>query len=493
MEEKVIFKATRVIALFAFVATALFSCDLLLGNVQTDNPTNPDDDGSTDSGITLTATIPGVGGSSVFGSSAMTNADEVWAVQVESNGYIGDEIFDNKIVGTITDGNLSITLPQDSHYMLLLVDSDAPAVEDVILGYIGIDDTNNLLEFPAASASGDVDLGNLTDESGEYVSEDDIETHEASFDLGLSDLRTLARTDDTLREVVNVYMNAQNTWASWAEVGVHWYAIPLDDSIGSYVSPSVWVANNYAGMDARIAVSDYPGVAIGDFEGGSLSLQVIPPGTVQNTSGSYTWSTTDPLSLDGSPNSIEYGEMSYPNGMIARSYSDGDLGVTEFSTSPGQLFVEFGNVGSLGDGLDSPLPAGVWEIQFGTDVVARYDLSVSEPIDSAGIARVLIPTINVNIDGSNTIKTIDIRWYLYADQLNDYEEIPATVVSDLIVWPGISIDSPSETDTFFLDIPESQYASVDLSAESLSLGPSGNEIHLWFNRGSVRYHFRWTN
>lgn len=158
--------------------------------------------------------------------SLLIDANEVWVCPITKTDYYSgasnvtfnySAIFENKHVYQIADDgsfSLDITNPCLSPSgcvgtALLLVDSTENETKNQIKGMLTLDGNNTLAVIPYAQMDTSLDMGVLHQGDGSRADEaigDSIDAVSSSFSIESSELTLLARTDDHLKMVKNLYI-----------------------------------------------------------------------------------------------------------------------------------------------------------------------------------------------------------------------------------------------------------------------------------------------
>lgn len=151
------------------------------------------------------------------------------------------------------------------------------------------------------------------------------------------------------------------------------------------------------------------------------SVAFVPPGTVTTTDpAGPEWGPGNPFKNDGSPGGWQVNDG--PDNLI---YGDGDFAVVfpkNDAASHEYVRLEFGPVSTR---LAGPIPAGYWHLTREGTTVASFDLAVGSPFynDDPAQPRVPIPSVEVVVDGSNSVTEIRFRWYYYDPSAGSYVEV----------------------------------------------------------------------
>lgn len=347
---------------------------------------------------------------------AGATVNKIIAVQSD-RGYLAAYSMENSVSAFINpDGTFSLTLDKDKDWLLVLMDSAAPAVTDQFIGYIDLSGggSNSLLIFPSSTASStlsSLDLGSIDASGDTGVTQSSINA--ADFSMNQNQLAMLAMNDDVFKSVKNFVINYQN--------GVFYTLRPDFSMNGTYndiknqfpdlaVLPSFYTYSHYNfQMDSNsteVTVAQITGDGVP-----KVSVELYPPADVVATSPAITYTTSTPVANETA------------TGTVA---SDGFVDITETANGDFYATDRYGDISyTLGGSLTGDIPAGYWQYKVGGALRAQFDVSVTKPLTSGGLLKGFVPVIKINTDPVDTdkITSINIKWYYLNETGSGYTEV----------------------------------------------------------------------
>jgi hypothetical protein len=417
---------------FSLIALALIFCSFGCGGGGSG--------GSATTPLTITGTVDDVltaeslramDGSIGRSSMGRRGVDQVWAVPLLKDAYgrFDPAMFSSsyKKVFTIINGHFTITFTgtiDTDNWVLLLVNSDAADRADTIVSYVAVSDLDErLVQIPVKKMSGQLDLGNLAEDDeddDEAVSETELEQFATKCSLSYGQLRKMAKTDDLVKTIRNIWVNA--SYDNDGEVSLYYQS-----SIQYKWHQSILEAKNQFSH----AADDYMGYGIevwfeeGDIAWSDLSNPAVdavnfaPPSEVSindflNDVVSYTYDSNSPINSDGPYN---------PN--LSEAY-DNDLGFCAFKNANDLIRLQYAATPvHTWDGFSGTVPSGNWLLtdQGQTETYATFDFSMESPFRNDGTAKIYIPSLKITTDVEDEISGISIRWLLYDQRSELYETV----------------------------------------------------------------------
>jgi hypothetical protein len=317
-------------------------------------------------------------------SKATMTFDRIWATPLPGGNVtaISSLLGSSKLCDIDSAGNFALDINKSfGNYLLLLIDSKQTDKTMQVQGYVtvGMGDAC-MLRLPIDKMSGDsLNLGNLNNSTHpeEFASDTSLSQQ---FTLSAEDLLRIARNDESLRAIKNVYLNYN----------------PAD---GSYIAMTPTFRWNAAYIPA-------------------ITNTYYDPTLIASAVKMYYFGITDTnLAFDSSTVSLEApGPVS-----LLLNLLDGTK--ENLGTSVGGNYFLFGpNKNSC----ESPyftdaIPAGYWTLKVSGQQVAVFDIGCAYQTDSMGLPKIFIPAPRLTIGSDSIVTAVDIKWYGYSH--NGYEEI----------------------------------------------------------------------
>lgn len=355
--------------------------------------------------------------------------------------------FDKTMLATFpieADGRFTANVKTSSGDTLLVaVDTNAANILDGIRGVLSLkDDSGSLIKIPTAEGAGSLDMGTLSsDASGkEYTSGKKTDEVASSFSMDVSQIKELAKTDDSARGLINVVANVKDN-------GDFIFAKPYMvfksniQKINNTASAATDLTYNGYGL---YFISKWTDLTLESLCGGAsatANLSLLPPSGTQlklckendstqcRTYNQVTNQNTKSAETEGG------GRTSCSSAMNGQEIAadDGNFYVAKESGSEGMTRPLNFNWG--GGGYDGQLAQGVWTLKLNDTEVGRYDLAAANPLNAAGKATVYVPSVKAVLDSSNKVSRIEVEWYLWSSTSQTFEKITSMdtfnrVVSD---------------------------------------------------------------
>ena len=340
--------------------------------------------------------------------------------------------FNSNVIKTFpvgTDGRFSASVDTTQGDVLLVaVDSTAANRLDGIRGVLSVkDDSGSLLRLPAKEATQAVDLGTMTPDSAgkEFVSGKTTDNVQSSFSLGLSQMKELARTDDSARQLINVVANVNSNGDYFFVKPYVTFKSNLSLIKNTSVAPASISYNGYG----LYFIGKWTGVKPEDFCNGASAaakITLTPPTGVKpklcdKTCAQSSQEFTVLSNAGTGALTSEGGDRSSCSS--AHMATDGQFYIAKENRGGDTSYLGF-NWG--GGGYDGAMPAGTWTLALNGSEVGRYDLKSAEPLNAAGKIVVYVPSVKAVVDSSNKVTTVEVDWYLWNPVTSAYEKITDT-------------------------------------------------------------------
>ena len=379
----------------------------------------------------------------LFGKQAMaintaSIVDQVVAIPSFS-GSMAPADFDNMKTAVLSrDGSFSLSLQTSYDWVILLVNSNTSNIEDKVAGYVAatIDADNSLIAFPGSKMATSLDMGTLeSDGVNEARSSTDGAQNAASFNLNLDELKSIAKSDNSYKHLINLYLNYNPATRSayQPQLSYSWDSGSIN-SIGN-ASPTASSISGYqaVGFNIGIETANINAALKDGICSGTTRVELIPPAPVSTVDSTRSWDAVNSFSNDadyssscasGDTGCMNIGAASsnwlQSNGSEDRYYCyDADFAI-QVPLSINNSLIGFG--WSLLKIPATGLPEGIWVYKVDGNEVAWFDLAVASPVNSAGkFTTTPIPALNMSYDTSTgAITGISITWFQFDSVINDY-------------------------------------------------------------------------
>jgi len=335
---------------------------------------------------------------------ASISYDHIWATPLQNGSSYMMAAYVDRSVLVPVDAAGNFTLSVDStlgDYILLLIDSKESNRANQVKGYItvGVGD-ESMLKLPINSMQGDsLNLGELSmDPNDSSVFKSDTNVTQ-QFTLSSQSLLTLARSDEALRAVKNLYINYDTNAAGSGLLVAskfRWNPTTIPDIINQYYNPT----------DIGNATKQY-----------AFGVQGIRGNVTMNAS---TLSLTAPapiIAFEHDPAQPETLSVIQAPYLLAPELN----GIIEYS------FMYF---------LDT-IPAGIWTIQEGSEVRAVFDMGSAYQEDAQGRPMLCIPSPRITVDGDSVVTAVDVQWMIYNG--NGYDVISDGTILNKIIAGDVHV------------------------------------------------------
>ena len=417
------------------------------------------------------------------------SVDKVWVTPLyggDPNKIAGENMSEHIQFLDLTDGGFSVDVDSavSEDWLILLIDSTRALKIDQVIGYVTMGyGSDSMIKIPVGSAgTGNIDLGELnTDGSEDAVSGNTAETNESFFTLTPETLIAMAKTDDMLKAIKNIYVNYDSTTKEF------YHVMPIfnfksgtitDLAAGTATTPAAIVAAANRMYHFNIKTNDAPFTASDDtvdhFPPASITLKPASDVIIGGWDG-LTTEIYGPTGVDGTaiPNTYGYVDRTAPNTPV----NEFILGYYYFS----------GTVGT-----------GYWELMKNDVTLCTFDVSQAFSVDGSDNPKIFVPVPTMTLDAGRNITKINITWYMYDSAgVNPY-----TAVTDMDC-----VESSTTGELYFqifdqsnnenITLPVSQ---IEVNASSFSaahnvdtmIASSNGTIVLNYGMNGVTFRFVWT-
>ncbi len=366
----------------------------------------------------------------------------VWGLPT-LKGEISPESFKYKVnIPINADGTFTVNLPKTAtidlngkqvtlslDWILLLINTDAQNKKDMIVGYITLSDSNDsLLWIPVSDALGNINLGVLSQNGNEARSSTTLSEEAGTFSLSLNQLKQIAKSDDVLKNIKNIFMNYDE------HTGEYWMLQPYfgwNDSPTSIKNQWSDPDNlSFYGYAFYLSTNNTTNPTFSDVCQGNKIMRLYPPAEIHLINNSSVFDNSTPIHTqkaqietdsDGTQEcSGQYFYLSEDNDSLNSGY------MYNFIVGDSNLLAP--------DNQTQRIPSGYWTLKMYDNAtqqestVAMFDLAVASPFDFNGNPTIFFPSVKVNVDNNDTIKSIQIKFYTFGS--SGWTEVKDPVVLD---------------------------------------------------------------
>ena len=405
-----------------------------------------------------------------------TTVNQVVAIP-SFQGHYGPADLENMQIANIgRDGSFSLTLTRSYDWVLLLVNSNETNPIDKVAGYVvaSIDDNNTLIAFSGSDLSTSLDLGTLVNSGNEAKSSASGAQTAASFNLTLDDLKTIAKSDDGYKFLINLYLNYDpvSKEAYTAQLQYGWQGGTIASAGNS--DPQAAAISNYqfAGFDISVETAVMDESLKDGICGTTTAAELTPPADLSSVDNSITWTSTSGFKNDGSgPNNTDLGFNNLGEANASEWFQNGRYYCYDDDFSA-QITTDFGGaLIGFGASLNIQIPAtgmpeGLWVYNVGGIDVAWFDLAVASPVSAPGVFDTTpVPGIRINHNGDGQITGLVIKWFQYDVATSQYVLLTDAQVAtmdslvrdtfvDVMDEDGRDLDNPETIHLYSTDATE---------------------------------------
>jgi len=346
--------------------------------------------------------------------------NQIWALPITQK--LGWWTLENKKIITIQEnGTFQITLSitDDSDWILLLLNTNAPEKRDQLIGYVALKEVEeSLINIPIPEANSDIELGEINQNGDDALSENTIDDVAEDFSLSAEELKEMAKTDDLFKLIKNVYMNFnEETGISYGtETQFIWEDL-LNNLKNAYANPlNYW----YKSYRIIITTNDMEIFQLPELANRQYLASLYPPSEIHH---------------------IFSDKVSDPENPISNDEVDGILYLGDNMACGDDDFWAFGDENSIGFylpriGVDNEqVAAGDWILkkEFPDDPtqnieVARFDFAPASPLYDDKNPRAYMPSPRIVVDQNNVIQRVDLKWYLFDTSNDEFKEITNLII-----------------------------------------------------------------
>ncbi len=376
--------------------------------------------------------------------------DTIWALPT-IDGSIWPESFNYKVKISInSDGTFTLNLPKTAtvdnstfnlDWLLLLINSKAQNKTDMIVSYIALNDlTDSLLWMPISNATDNVDLGQLTPVGNEARSSTTLSDVSNSFTLSLDQLKQIAKSDDVLKNIKNVFLNYNES------TGEYWFLQPYfawKDIPGSIKNQWSNPANlQFIGYAFYLETNNTTDPTFNEICNGTKKLRFYPPETVSLMDNSKSFGLSAPIETE--QGQIQQRQDGAQECGGTYFYLRDDTNTNSFHAGYMYNFI----VGD--DNLLSPIsssqpfPTGYWLLKSfdgnQETEIGKFDLTAASPFDSNGKPIIFLPSLNVSVDNNNNITSVQLKFYKYDSQNGWTEVTDPTIINKMFTSLSVTFN-----------------------------------------------------
>lgn len=354
--------------------------------------------------------------------SGIGTVDKIVAIP-HAQGEFRVHFFDKiKEVSLRSNGSFNISLSSEYDWLLLLVNSQASDIEDKVVAYVAIagDISSGLVNMPISKASGDLDLGTLSNNGNEAISSNEAGSAEVSFSLSRDQLLEYAKTDESYKNLINTYLNYD------PETGAYYILEPAYiwrgdiELLGNEWGDPEDLA--FQGYHFFIYTNKFTSPAYSDACSGSGSVTVQPPAQVSLGNGT-TFDSSSPMQNDA---------LWWDNG---NSCMSGNFIIDDRDSQMWYTVLP----GDRSSDILQDIVTGFWQFKYNDNVLASFDISVSKPIDTNGYPLIFLPVAKINHDANGVVQSVNIAWKRYDLDLATYVDADPAVLSAMVYGARYSL------------------------------------------------------
>lgn len=428
------------------------------------------------------------------------SVNKILAVPYDGGAFEDYSVRYMKEIPINLDRTFTMSLEKDMNWLLILVDTNQTGRANQFIGYVALNagSGESLLQLPVSNVTADsLDLGNLVSATDMAVA-DNAAITATTFSLTEQQLTTLAKGDDMLKIVKNLFVNYDSA------TGIYYLLRPQYEWRGSYASLSLGAyttATDYAYHHYLLMLeTNDPSLTLNNListngVAPAKVCQMTPPSNVPTVDNITVYSTTNPISngyavaADLIPNTNGPGSMlQYPSTL--RDFRAQQSGAN-------MLF----DLGSAN--LSGTAPAGIWNWTVNGAPAGQFDIAITLPITGDKQVKGFVPAIKVNtanVGGFEKITNIQIKWYVYDDGAAGYVDADSAVLkyltqSFMMLLSNGSSTTPRFEDFSNLPLSTSMVTPALANGWYLGTGPDvtleARRIGFGYKSGGVEYFFAW--
>lgn len=368
------------------------------------------------------------------------DADTIMAVPIRYPFRADREVLeDAKTEPIAEDGSFSISLDAQYDWVVMLLDTEQPSRKEQFVAFVGLEDDNDvLIRMPISDAQEDVDAGTITIDADSMVAYEtgSLLTNSDGLGLSHSELREIARTDNLVKTIKNIYVNAGPDSPEMVPLLVYNWQSELTDNTwsnpSSYIYEGVTVDFDYANPEPPVTFdSVYP----------DETVTVELPNDTEYTGSNWVEDDSD--------------------GDRGASDDDGKVAIFEY-TSPYEIFRI-----SVREpvGATEAVPDGFWNVIVNDSPVSHYDVAGSEPIyrqNGETETLVYVPSAHYSDAASDTTQ-LEIQWQVYNPSSGTYESVSDLSRFDSIVsYMAIGYEAKDDTPGGNIDMDDQTQTQVEI-------------------------------
>lgn len=150
--------------------------------------------------------------------------------------------------------------------------------------------------------------------------------------------------------------------------------------------------------------------------------------------------------------------------------------------------------------MSPKVPKGLWTLKWGRKEIAQVDMEAASPLGEREQPLTYVPSVRVNVDRADTVKSIEVRWYYWDTVGTRYVEVKdLSLLRDSIA--DVSVDVKTSTGGGREAIAENHVGALrGISAlekpwkyfgNGSATEPVVNDIAVSYALGGVRLAFAW--
>lgn len=325
-------------------------------------------------------------------------------------------------------------------WTLLLINSAADSKASGVVGYISLSNENDsLIKMPVGKVKdgATINLGSVYQNGDEARGNIPLESTLEKFELDIEKLTEIARTDDVIRNVKNIYSNSNEDGSiSYTPETTFQWQLSREQALNRETDPTTYGLPTYNVivnvLDSALSFSDVCANSI------KKLLEMVPPSTLTFPLGNET-KVYSPL------NSIKSTVVELDN------TGEACTGEHLYIGSSGQANFNFHPL----SGAKVPLPVlpGQWKFKVDGKEAASFDLAATSPIDENNIAKIYVPIVKFNVDANDVISSLETKIAIWNETLSEFETLTDTSLfeSSVSQFGFLCDDSDGDSDMRVMD------------------------------------------
>ena len=259
--------------------------------------------------------------------------------------------------------------------------------------------------LPLSDAKGDIDLGEVTKNGLETKTSRTVVDNAGAIGLSAESLLLMAKTDDTLDLIRNIYANYDESTGQYVMV-MPSFSWSYGELLVDTVSDPAATVRRLRGYEISF-VTNNPTLDLKKTCDQTDALVMVPPSRVATLGDAMDWSPEKPFS-SGTGRAYQY----EPDACSA-----GDFYFNEEKGDPSgrRLFIgmQCASGRELCEYMKTPVPSGEWKLRSGAAELAVFDGSLGTPFEDNNTSKPTIPIPSIKVvSAEGTVKRVEVSWNL---------------------------------------------------------------------------------